>query len=221
MNHLSNLAVLLIVGSFAPAAFAVPELKLTSGLTTVDILDASSKDSCKVADCVTYNGAIGSWQVDVTTGLEGGLPFFDLNSLNAIRTGGQKSPLTITFSDDGLKLPSAFVFDVGGTLSSTSLNRNITFRAWADKVKFGHAKEIGSPLTFHTSAFSGSTKGPTGPNSALTISAFLDLGKLNAKGSMSFDAALAGAVPEPATISMLGGALLLMGTALRRRMKRS
>ena len=222
MTKLTALAVFLMVASYAPSAFALPELKLSSGATSVDIKDASSKDSCKVADCVTYIGAVGSWQVDVTTGLEGDIPFFDLNSLNAIRSGGQKSPLTIYFSDDGLTLPSAFVFDVGGTLSSTSSKRVISFQAWTDTVKFGHAKEIGSILTFHTTPFSGTTKGSTGAkNSAVTIGAFIDLGSRNAKGAMSFDAALTPVVPEPASISMLGGALLLMGAALRRPLKRN
>ena len=113
------------------------------------------------------------------------------------------------------------MFDVGGTLSSTSTKQVITLQAWTDKVKFGHANEIGSPLTFHTSPFAGSTKGPTGTkNTAVTIGAFIDLGQLNAKGAMGFGAQLDSdpAVPEPASISMLGGALLLMGTALRRRM---
>jgi len=94
INKLTNFALLLIIAAYAPSAFAVPELKLSSGGATVDILEASVKDSCPVADCVTYIGAVGSWQVDVTTGIEGGLPFFDINSINAIRSGGQKSPLT-------------------------------------------------------------------------------------------------------------------------------
>jgi len=220
INKLTNFALLLIIAAYAPSAFAVPELKLSSGGATVDILEASVKDSCPVADCVTYIGAVGSWQVDVTTGIEGGLPFFDINSINAIRSGGQKSPLTISFSDDGLTLPGAFVFDVGGTLSSTSSKRVISFQAWTDTVKFGHAHEIGSILTFHTTPFSGTTKGSTGSkNSALTIGAYIDLGALNAKGAMSFDASLTPVVPEPASISMLGGALLLLGSALRRQMK--
>ena len=218
LSELTSLAVFLISTSvFVPSAFAIPELKLSSGAASVDILDAAVKDSCNVADCVTYIGAVGSWQVDVTTGMEGGIPFFDLHSLNSIRSGGQKSPLTISFSDDGLTLPSALVFDVGGTLSSTSSKRVITFQAWTDTVKFGHAKEIGSVLTFHTTPFSATTKGSTGTkHSAVTIGAVIDLGSINAKGTMSFGAALTPVVPEPATISMLGGALLLMGSALRR-----
>src|SRR5690242_12975868 len=221
MNKWVPLAASLMITSFAPSAFAIPELRLSSGGTTVSDLDASGKDSCKVADCVTYSGGVGSWQVNVTTGLEGGLPFFDLHSVNAIKSGGQKSPLIISFSDDGLTLPSGFVLDVGGTSSSTSSKRVITFQAWTDNVKFGHAKEIGSPLTFHTTPFSGTTKGSTGPNhSALTLVAIIDLGALNAKGTMSFDAALTSVVPEPASVSLLGGALLLMTAVLRRRMKR-
>ena len=218
--------VFLIVPAYAPLAFAVPELKLSSGAASVDLLDASVKDACPVADCVTYIGAVGSWQVDVTTGLEGELPFFELSSINAIRTGGQKSPLTISFSDDGLTLPPSFTFDVGGTLSSTSSNPVITFQAWTDTVKFGKTNEIGSILTFHTSAFSGTTNGAVGAgNSATTIGVVIDLGSLNAKGAMSFDAGLTsdlaggpggGPVPEPASISMLGGALLIVGAAIRR-----
>jgi hypothetical protein len=230
ISKLTNFAAFVIVAAHAAPVFAVPELKLSSGASSVDILDTSGTDSCPVADCVTYIGAVGSWQVNVTTGLEGELPFFELSSIDAIRTGGQKSPLTISFSDDGLTLPSSFIFDVGGTLSSTSSKPVITFEAWTDTVKFGQANEIGSILTFHTQAFSGTTKGSVGAgNSAATIGVVIDLGSLNARGAMSFDAALTsdigggaagGPVPEPGSISMLGGALLMMGAALRRRTKR-
>jgi len=225
---MTALAIFLMVAACAPSAFAVPELTLSSGVASVDLLDAGVKDACTAADCVTYIGAVGSWQVNVTTGVEGGVPFFDLSSLNAIRSVGQKAPLSISFSDNGLTLPSSFTFDVGGTLSSTSSNAVITFGAWTDKVKFGHANEIGSALTFHTTPFSGTTTGSTGTgNSATTIGVLIDLGALNAKGAMSFNATLtsetgggggAGGspVPEPASISMLGGALLLTGSALRR-----
>ncbi len=217
MSSLTASAVFLMVAACAPSAFAVQELKLSSGAASVDLLDAGVKDACTVADCVTYVGAVGSWQVNVTTGVEGGMPFFDVSSINSIRSGGQKAPLSISFSDNGLTLPSSFIFDVGGTLSSTSSKAVITFGAWTDTVKFGHANEIGSILTFHKTPFSGTTKGSTGAkNSATTIGVLIDLGALNAKGTMSFDAALTPAVPEPASIAMLGGALLLMGSTLRR-----
>ena len=227
-STLTASAIFLMVAACAPSAFAMPELKLSSGAASVDLLDAGLKDVCTVADCVTYIGSVGGWQVNVTTGVEGGIPFFDLSSLNAIRSVGQKAPLSISFSDDGLTLPSSFTFDVGGTLSSTSSKAVISFQAWTDTVKFGHANEIGSALTFNTTPFSGTTKGSSGAgNSATTIGVLIDLGALNAKGAMSFNATLtsetgggggAGGspVPEPASISMLGGALLLMGSTLRR-----
>ena len=219
----NNFAVLLMIASCAPSGFAVPELKLSSGATSVDIVDTAAKDSCKVEDCVTYIGAVGSWQVDVTTGMEGELPFFDLNSINAIQTAGQKAPLTIYFSDDGLTLPPGFVFDVGGTMSSTSSKLAIAFTAWTDKVKFGHANEIGSMLTFNTGPFSGTTKGLAGAkNSATTIGATIDLGSGNARGTTGFDAGLTSdSIAEPASIWMLGGALLLIGSVLRRRRMRA
>jgi hypothetical protein len=211
-----------LAATYAPSAFATAELKLTTGASTVDILDGGLGDACLSADCVTFVGALGSWTINVTTGTEG-LLFLDLNSVNQV-AGGQTDPITLAFSDDATpppQLPVSFVFEAGGTVASNQVP-TVTFNAYTDIVKFGTTNQIGSTMTFHTSPFSGTTTGAAAPGDlATTIVVTIDLGK-GAKGQASFDTGLATTnVPEPASISMLGGVLLILGGALRRRMKKA
>src|SRR5438094_6910717 len=77
MKNVVVLAIFL-AATYAPSAFATAELKLTTGASTVTIVDGAATDTCGTSDCVTFNGALGSWKVNVTTGLEDGVPFFDL-----------------------------------------------------------------------------------------------------------------------------------------------
>ena len=208
-----------LAATYAPSAFATAELKLTTGASTVDILDGGLGDACLSADCVTFIGALGSWTINVTTGSEG-LLFLDLNSVNQV-SGGQTDPITLAFSDDTTPPPAiGFKFEAGGTVASNQVP-TVTFNAYTDIVKFGTTNQIGSTMTFHTSPFAGTTTGTPGAGDlATTIVVSIDLGK-GAKGQASFDTGLASNVPEPASISMLGGVLLILGGALRRRMKKA
>ena len=210
-----------LAATYAPAAFATAELKLTSGASSVDIIDGTGSDVCGTADCVTFSGILGSWKINVTTGLQDGIPFFDLNSVNSTGTGTQVDPILLSFSNDGLALPPQFILSAGGTVSTTKVGlETISFNAYTDTVKFGTAHSVGS-LTFHSSPFSGTgalTNAGAG-DTAVTLNAWIDLTK-GGKGTVSFDAAL-DSVPEPASVTMLGGVLLILGGALRRRIKKS
>ena len=213
--HMKHIALTVILAASVPSLFATAELELISGATTVNILDGSGLDSYPTAGVVTYIGAVGGWDINVTTGLEGDLPFFDLVSVDS--TKSQTGPLLIFFSDDGLKLPEGFILNVGGTASSTG-SQTVGFGAWTGNGKFDISNPIGTGLTFNTTAFSGSTHGWVAPgDDSVTIGAFIDLGNGNA-GTASFDAAL-DSVPEPASISLLGGVLLVLGTLARRGRK--
>ena len=210
-----------LAATYAPSAFATAELKLSSGATLVDILDGAVGDSCAVADCVTFSGAVGSWTINVTTGIEGSTPFFDLSSVNV--TGGQVDPISMWFSDDGLDFSTIgqqATLNVGGTVSTNKVGaETVSFGVFSDTVKFGTSNPVGS-LVFHASPFSGSSSGGIGAtDTALTLTSTIDLTK-GAKGTVSFDAAV-DIVPEPASITMLGGVLLILGAALRRGMKRA
>jgi len=212
---------------YAPSAFATAELRLTSGASSVHIVDGSvvplETDTCGVSDCVTFSGSVGSWKINVTTGIEGTTPFFDLSSVNA--TDKQADPISISFSDDGLDLSLANTgtVNVGGTASTNKPGlETITFAAYTDTVKFGTTHAVGSPLVFHGTPFSGSSTGSiTKTDTAMTLTSTIDLTK-GAKGTVSFDAAVdVSFVPEPASITMLGGVLLILGGALRRGMKKA
>jgi len=222
----------LLVAVYAPSAFATAELKLSSGGSSVDIVDGGAGDASATAGVVTFIGTVGNWTLNVTTGSEGSTPFFDLGSVNS--TGGepQLNPIVMSFSDDGLTLPSGFTLTAGGTVSSAATT-TVTFSAFTGSSKFDTTHQIGSTLTFHTSpppisnAYSGSTNGlvVSGDTSA-TLVASIDLGSPTAFGGGSFDAALdtittVGGTPEPASISMLGGVLLILGGALRRKIKKA
>jgi hypothetical protein len=221
-NGLAIFALLALLGMFgATRAYATAELKLDDGNgNTLDILDGSANDSCATANCVTYNGALGSWNINVTTGTskDAATPaLIDLNSVNH-HSAGTSSTLTITFSDDGFT-PGwpGFVFEVGGTVTAGG---TVTFAAYDGVNKFDTTKQIGSTLSFNTSPYAGTTAGG-GPSSnpySLTEVATITFG--SAAGTASFDAGI-NAVPEPASVALLGGVVLFAMNSFRRKARRA
>ena len=215
-----------LAATYAPAAFATAELKLSSGASSVDILDGSAGDSNPLAGVVTFIGAVGNWTVNVSTGVNGSTPLLDLSSADFTAGHPQVNPIVISFSDDGLfgTPPSSIDFAAGGTVNTAGAP-TVTFQAFTGTSKFDTSDQVGSTLTFHTAGYSGSTSSAfvSGDTSA-TIVATIDLGSATAFGSGSFDSSLetvGGATPEPASISMLGGVLLILGGALRRKIKKA
>ena len=210
-----------LAATYVPSAFATAELKLSSGASSVDVLDGSLLDSNPLPGVVTFIGAVGSWTVSVSTGVEGSTPLLDLNSVDSTAGKAQGSPIAISFSEDGLALTSELAFAAGGTVSSGT-TPTVTFQAFTGTSKFDMSNQIGSTLTFHTAVYSGSSSGAIAlGDTAATILATIDLGSATAFGSGSFDSSLDTTVPEPASISMLGGVLLILGGTLRRRMKKA
>ena len=215
-------ALALLVAAYAPSAFATAELKLSAGASSVDVLDGSALDSNPAAGVVTFIGSVGNWTVNVSTGVEGSTPLLDLNSVDSTSGHPQLNPIVISFSDDGLTLSSSLAFAAGGTVT-TAGTPTVTFQAFTGTSKFDTSNQVGSTLTFHTAGYSGSTSGSSGGNSSATIVATIDLGSSTAFGGGSFDSSLdtIGGTPEPASISMLGGVLLILGGALRRKIKKA
>ena len=218
MKKVVVLAVLLAAMA-VPSAFATAELLLVSGATTVDVLDGSALDASSTTGVVSFIGAVGSWNLNITSGIEGATPFFDLVSFDS--TNGQVDPIALSFSDTfTAPLPPSFTLNAGGTVSTSGGTPTVLFGAFTGTGNFDEAHQVGSILTFHATPFSGSTSGATvaGDNS-VTLAALIDLGA-GRKGAASFDSAL-DTVPEPASVSMLGGVLLILGGALRRRIKKA
>ena len=88
-TRFKNIAMLAAIGVaglvLAPQANATVQITLTNGASTVTVIDGGAGDSCAAVNCVTFNGALGNYIVNVSTGfsnLNGVNPFLDLNSMN-------------------------------------------------------------------------------------------------------------------------------------------
>jgi len=224
------IAVLAVLGLFvllaAPPAHATAELTLNDGLGhTVDVLDGGALDSCAAANCVTFNGSVGSWNINVTTGddLDAAAPnLMDLDTVNHHATSSTASVLTIKFSDDAFTMPfPQFEGDIGGTITRGGTVTAALFGGNTD-TKFS-GLQIGPTLTFSypPTAFGGTFVGantgyPTSPYS-LTEVVTITFGK--GVGNASFDYSIT-PIPEPASLALLGGGLLLAGIVVRRKARR-
>ncbi len=126
---------------------AIPTLVLTDSLgNSVTVSSASG--------VVGYNGALGNWDINVTTGIAsppgpGGSPSFpilDLNSINAYSGSGAGNVLTITFYDDFLgPFAGSLNNSVGGTESGST-----TFTTLVDGTAY-------TTQSFNTASFSDDT----------------------------------------------------------------
>ena len=227
-GRFKNLTIAAMCGALAlvctPRANATVQITLTNGASSVTLTDGGAGDVCGAVNCVTFSGALGNYIVNVSTGLanNGINPFLDLNSIN-LAPGGNAGLLTISTSANNYTAPAPqFSFQVGGT---SSLNGSLSFSAYGgnNNTLFSTSQQLGSTLTFGpgVSPFAGSTNsggiGATANPYSLTIVA--NLNGVTA-GAVSFDAAL-DAVPEPATMALLGAVLLFTASGLRRKFHRA
>jgi len=224
-----KLGLLLAVGSMAfiavPRASATAELILSDGIAadTVTIAATSCGGTCTTA---TFNGAIGSWNINVTTGTAdpGSAPIMDLNSIdhhNATGTGSSGNTLTIEWTANGFPpfAPPGFAQNVGGTVGA---NGTVTFGLFGgnSNTLLDMSQQIGTTMSFTNppTAFSGSESAflasLNNPYS-LTEVATITFGT-NA-GQASFDYSI-DTVPEPAGVLLLGSAILLTVSLVRRKM---
>lgn len=98
---------------------AVPSLTLFDGVTTITVVDNDSNDSSPLLGSVTFNGVIGIWDINVSTGLtkpllgSSTLPRLDLNSINHSSGAGT---LVLTFTETGFNTANMPYFaEIGGT----------------------------------------------------------------------------------------------------------
>jgi hypothetical protein len=177
------------------------------------VTDGDSMDSNTLAGAVTFNGSLGIFILNVSTGLTKPLagsasaPSIDLNSVNFATGAGT---LTMTFSETGFTaFPGILTGDVGGTIGPGGSLTNIVMQNALNLVTNG---------PFSPGAFSGSGSAALidGAPYSLTQTAILTFGP--GGGMTSFNAAgtVVGSVPDGGmTLTMLGIGLVAVAAAGR------
>jgi hypothetical protein len=217
------LAALIAALSVPVTANATLALSLDDGLGhSVTIQDGGSGDSNILAGGVTWIGTLGSWILNVSTGVGSALlssyPFhLDLNSINVTNTSSGGS-LTIMLSETGLSYGGA-----GPTLTASGQIGGVTTGTlgWAlfaddNDQLFGTPGTAVLGGTGLTGAFAATDTGTftlADPGYSLTQVINITQGP---NGSTSFNFS-ADPVPEPGTLALLSLGLLGAGVVSRRR----
>jgi hypothetical protein len=236
----AGIAIAVLVQGCVPLASAAtaPELYLSDGTNSVTVdstgvIATTGHVVTTVAlvgtpGVITWDGCLGGSGTSCTGGLTTNVTtgttkpasvapaIMDLNSIN-VDSGGADT-LTIEWSDSGFNLPGGFLMIGGGTAAATS---TMTYTAYvnSNNALLGTTSLLGT-ISGSGGVVSGTVGGaflaPAGPYS-LTEKLVMSF---TAAGQDSGDFSL-NTVPEPASVTLLGGAVLGIVAVIRRRAKRA
>ena len=178
---------------------------------------------------ITFIGAVGGWTSNVTSGFgppfEQLVPLLDISSFNA-SVGSGAGPMTILLSVTGLTGPSGiqtFLNSIGGTNSFAGTT--VSTQAWLSNTNVAFCASttcgvaITPVVTMSGAAFSGMANGSTVLGSGpFSVTLAVTINTDGQADTTSFDDSLA--LPEPASLSLLGSGLLGFGMAFRRMLLR-
>lgn len=204
MSNLKNLPLIATIGVtclFTEAADALT-IKLDDTINpSVTITDQVPGDSNPAAGAVTYIGSLGSWIVNVTTGISAPSiqdALIDLNSINVYNGGQTPGTLKITIWDNNIPTSGLVMGHMGGAITSGT--------AAVSYGTFDGSNVIGlSSQSFGPVAFSGDTAA-FAINGVPGIEVVLNIGET---GTASFNTTL-DSVPIPAAAYLFGSAMLGM-----------
>jgi hypothetical protein len=228
-------AVLIVALGQAGRAEAGLMMKLSDATdgASVTIVDNGLGDSNPMTGVIVFMGPVGEFSLGVTTGVSkpfignGVLPRMDLNSVDVKSVGSKGDTLTIMLTETNwAPTPTTTLLKqhVGGTMTDSITSA--TFNAFIDPTNtpfgIGVGTIPGTPQTFASNAYSGTTNllsGPLGSAYSATMIATLKAGA--EFGIASFDFSLS-PVPEPSSLTLAGFAILAgLGVAYRQRRRRT
>jgi hypothetical protein len=209
-NLMKTTLVTLGVLSGVSLATATPTLTLADNLGhTVTISDGGLHDSNPLPGAVTWVGSLGSWKLNVTTGVSKPVvgspwaPELDLNSVDATtRAGGV---LTITLSDSGFFQDGVARAIIGGTSAGS-----VAYKTFVNSTQL-------TSQAFGQGPFSGTASGLVSASGPYSLSEQVIISQHGA-GISSFDANLT--VPDSGSTMALLGFGLLAVESLRRKLNR-
>jgi len=183
------------------------------------VLDGGAGDQNVLAGAITYIGSIGTWLMNVTTGITKPLlgtdeyPVLHLDSVNATSSAG--GTLDIWFSENNFVGSSGFIASIVSALGGIT-GGTVTITTYLDSSN----ALFGTGTTLDTLGFTGGAGSSVNGTYvdlldapySLTVRATITHAESTAS---SFNAELK--VPEPGTLSLIGAMLVAAGFVGRRR----
>ncbi|MGB0629911.1 MAG: hypothetical protein ACPGRZ_04390 [Alphaproteobacteria bacterium] len=228
-KHLLIGLAAIAASSISVSSHAAPQLRLSDGINTVTVTDGGAGDASALAGVVIFQGSVGDFLVNVTTGITKPVlgtpadPVLDLNSIDVTGTAG--GVLTVEFTETDFFSGGAlvnFVTQIGGVTADT-----VQFEHFASTTNTGFATDVS---VFDSGNVSGVIAYADTTQTALTglysLTTVATVTHASGGQNSSFNSVLESGfgpttdIPEPALApSLLIGGMVLAGRLIGRRRK--